>query len=114
VLIDKTEPDFVLDNKHLIVQYKTDFFGWYYPVDDTTSDSIYYYVDDMGPKYRVVTNFKDINSGDIKIHAFPGASEGVINWDALKGGLARSWISLQIGVKKVIIDLFSDPVPDFE
>ncbi len=111
VFIPKQETDFEIDNKHMIVQYKTGFHNWYYPVSDTSSEDIYYYVDDLGDQYRVVTHFKGDESGDIKIHVFPGASEGAFNWDSFKGGVARSFISLQIGIKKAFIDWFGDMTP---
>jgi len=112
VFIDKNQADFQIDNQHMIVQYKTDFWGWYYPVDDASSAEQYYYVDELGDQYRVVTHFKEGTSADIKIHAFPGAEPG-LGWDSLKGGIARSWISLQVGVKKAIMDIW-DPQPAYE
>ena len=112
IFIDKSQSDFEIDNKHMIVQYKTDFWGWYYPVEEASSGDSYYYVDDLGEQYRVVTHFKTENPGDIKIHAFPGATPGW-NWDSVKGGIARSWISLQIGVKKAVMDIW-DPQPAYE
>jgi hypothetical protein len=112
VFINKQQTDFEIDNKHIIVQYKTDFWGWYYPVGDASSEDTYYYVDDIGDQYRVVTHFKEGESADIKIHAFPGAEQG-FGWDSVKGGIARSWISLQIGVKKAIMDIW-DPNPVYE
>lgn len=111
IFISKSQADFMIDNKHMIVQYKTDFWDWYYPVEDSSSADRYYYVDDLGEEYRVVTHFKDDNPADIKIHAFPGASKG-LNWDSVKGGVARSWISIQVGAKKAIMDLF-DPNPKY-
>ncbi len=114
VFVSKEEPDFEVDNHHMIIQYKTDFFGWYYPVEDVSSHDIYYYVDDMGDQYRIVTHFKGNSSADIKILAFPGASEGFFNWDTFKGAVARSWISLQIGIKKFIMDVFGNNNPSYE
>jgi len=114
VFVSKEEPEFDVDNKHMIVQYKTDFFGWYYPIEDVSSHDIYYYVDDLDDQYRIVTHFKGNNSGDVKIHAFPGASEGFFNFDTIKGAVARSFISLQIGIKKFIMDVFGDKTPNYE
>ncbi len=114
VFVNKEEPEFDIDNKHAIVQYKTDFFGWYYPVSDTSSDDIYYYVDDLGDQYRIVTHFKGNSSADIKIHCFSGASEGFFNIDTVKGAIARSWLSLQIGMKKFIMDIFGSNTPSYE
>ncbi len=111
IFISKDEPGFAIDNKHMIVQYKTNFFGWYYPIDDTSSDKVYYYVNDMGDKYRVVTHFKRNMSGDVKIQVFPGASEG-LNWDSVKGALANTWVSTMSGIKKFIIDFFGDDTPN--
>jgi hypothetical protein len=111
IFISKSQANFEIDNKHMIVQYKTDFWDWYYPAEDTSSADCYYYVDDLGEEYRVVTHFKE-NPGDIKVHTFPGASEG-LNWDSVKGGVARSWISLQVGAKKAVMDLF-DPNPKYD
>lgn len=113
VLVQKEEPTFEIDNKHSILQYKTSFWNWYYPIEDTSSNDIYYYVDDLGDQYRFVIHFKN-QSGDVKIHCFPGASEGIFNWDAFKGGVARTWLSLQVGIKKFIIDVFSDPTPCYQ
>jgi len=111
VYVDKSETGFEVDNQHMIVQYKTGFFGWYYPVDSVSSSDVYYYVDDLGTQYRVVTHFKGNTTSDIKIHAFPGASKGFWNWDSIKGGIARSIISLQIGIKKALIDWFGNKAP---
>jgi hypothetical protein len=111
VYIDKSEPGFNIDNKHMIVQYKTSFFGWYYPVDDVSSRAVYYYVDDIGSQYRVVTHFNSNISGDVKIEVFPGASTGIFNWEAFKGLIARTFISIQIGIKKAIVDIIGDKTP---
>ena len=113
VLINKEEPSFEIDNKHIRVQYKTEFFGWYYPVDDVSSKDVYYYMDDVGYQYRVVTKFKSDQSADVKIHAFPGASEGWFNKDAITGKLAKVFIDLEIGVKKTIMDLFGNNKPAY-
>jgi len=115
VNIDKNDYDIKLDNEHMIVQYKTEFFDWYYPIDDVSSSDIaYYYVNDLEEKYQVVIRFKKDLSGDVKIHTFAGASEGVFNWDAFKGSIAKSWISIQVGVKKALIDWLGDTTPNYE
>lgn len=114
VFVEKEETDFEIDNKHAILQYKTDFFGWYYPIEDVSSRDTYYYVDDLGDSYRFVVHFKGNTTADVKIHCFPGASEGFFNWDTFKGGIARGFISVQIGIKKFIMDIFGDPKPVYE
>jgi len=111
ISVSKMEESFEVDNKHMIVQYKTSFFGWYYPVEDVSSDQVYYYVSDLDTHYKVVTHFKGDSSADVKIHVFPGASKG-INMDSVKGTLARVWISCQIGIKKILIDVFGDRTPN--
>ena len=111
VFISKDENSFQVDNRHLIVQYRTDFHGWYYPVDDTSSARAYYYVDNMPDRYRIVTHFNEGESGDVKIHAFSGAESGALNWDAARGAVSKFVLKIQIGVKKVIMDVFSDNTP---
>jgi len=109
--INKDESSFPIDNKHVIVQYKTSFFGWYYPVSDVSSDEIYYYMDDIGDKYRVVTHFEDNASSHTKVHTFPGASAETASHETIKGTLANWWLKTTIGVKKIIIDWFGDQTP---
>lgn len=112
-VVNKTEPGFIFDNKHIIVQYKTSTLGWYYPVDDVSSNDVYYYVDDLGDSYRIVTHFKTNHSGDVRIQVFPGASKG-INFESVRGALARFWISSIAGVKKILLDWFGDTTPSYE
>ena len=111
VFISKGENSFEVSNAHMIVQYRTDFHGWYYPVNDVSSDDVYYYVDVMPDRYRIVTHFNEGESGDVKIHAFSGAESGVLNWDAARGAVSKFVLKVQIGVKKVIMDVFSDNTP---
>ena len=111
--IQKEESGFEVDNKHITVYYKTDFFGWYYPIDDTSSKDIYYYMEDSGDNYRVVTSFKGNKSADIRVNAFPGASDGWFNKDAITGKLAQAWIGAVTSVKKTIIDIFGDKTPKY-
>ena len=40
VLVQKEEPEFEIDNKHSILQFKTSFFNWYYPIEDVSSNDI--------------------------------------------------------------------------
>jgi len=109
--IDKEEPSFEIDNKHIKVYYKTDFFGWYYPIDDTSSKDVYYYMEDTGDQYRIVTSFKGNKSADVRVNAFPGASDGWFNKDAIVGRAAQLWMGAVTSVKKTIIDIFGSSEP---
>lgn len=111
--INKADLSFNVDNQHMIVQYKTDFYGWYYPTEGVSSQPIYYYVIELNNTYRIITNFRDGNSADMKVEVFPGADDGFFNWDAIKGRIANTALKLQISVKKVIIDLFGGPNPTY-
>lgn len=114
VNIDKKTLGFIVDNKHMIVQYKTKFHGWYYPLDDSSASLTgYYYVNDLPDTYQVVIQFKNLSSADVKVEVFPGASQGFFNVAAAEGFFARGFLSIQIGVKKAIIDLFHGSSPQY-
>jgi len=99
VNIDKNENDFDTNEEQLIVEYKTSFFGWYYPIDKSQ-----YQIEDNGVQLKITTKFNG-SSGDIRIHTFTDSST------SLRSSIAKFFVKVQIGIKKVIIDIFGDKTP---
>lgn len=99
VVIDKTESLPTLENDQVIVQYKTDFFGWYYPIEADENDDIHYNIGNTNTQYSITTNFKESNSSSVKIYAFE--DDGTI-----RGKIAKIGVSLKVGIKKLIMDIF--------
>ncbi|MEF8806265.1 MAG: hypothetical protein V5A63_19525 [Bacteroides sp.] len=114
ILVDKDNTNFEVDNEHMIVQYETasDILGnWYYPVEDTSSSDVYYHVTDLGDRYKVTVDFNKNKSGDIKLHTFPGASEGFFNKEGITGAISHFWLKTTTGAKKMLVDFFGTSEP---
>jgi len=96
-IINRSELNFSLNSKNIIVQRKTDTWGWYSPISDVSSSEAYYYVDVIGNNYRLVTHWKNsANSSDIRITVYP---------DTMWGHAQKFCASVVCGIKSTIINI---------
>ena len=106
--INETELGFILDNKHIIVEYKTEKWGWFYPISDTSSDIVYYYFVQINKSnYQITVFFHNTTlTNDVRITCFPGSDYAPWTGTAIASGFVKLCSNVVVGVRKMLLDLF--------
>jgi hypothetical protein len=103
---------FGIDKNFITVQYRSSFHDWWYPVQDTSSDDVYYYVTEYSNiTWHIIIKFKTNVSSHIKLSLYRGAYSETNSWDYWGGRLATSLSSIKLFLKKLIIDAFHGASP---
>lgn len=108
VTIDKSIINFILDNKHIVVEYSSNkTLNWWYPIEDVISKKAYYRFAEYNDTYEIVVRFKNETTAAVKVSCFPGATHRWYEKSAFVGTFDKFWVSAFSGIKKLFVDLWN-------
>jgi len=112
ITIHNKSNGFPISTDFIIVQYRSSFHDWWYPCYTTSSDDTYFWVDENSNiTWHVMIKFQKNCTSHIKLTCYPGSYSSRSTWSYWGGLLQKSYTSISLFLKKIIIDAFGGSSP---